>query len=271
MSVCSKILLQLNAKLGGVAYNIDFGSQIVQQHLMLVGVDSSHIKGKRTGVAMVASMSDDFNEFYNEEKIIEEKNKCQLQFNVSKFIDKAVQKYFKKNKRLPGGIVIYRQGVSLQQKEFLSNEAKAVHDLLSGNKPRSTIYGKVIPYYYILVNTKTKLKFFEKHENKYANPRPGLLVYDVVTNKDFFEFYIQPQNVTEGSATPTCYHVAYGTMKDSSLLMKFTYDLCHIYANWHGAVRVPHVLKAAEKLSKMTAEYTEGELHSNLALGKAYL
>lgn len=271
MSVCNKILLQLNAKLGGVAYNIDFGSQIVQQHLMLVGVDSSHIQGKRTGVAMVASISDDFNTFYNKEQIIEEKNKRQLQFSVSKFIDKAVQKYYKKNKRLPGGIVIYRQGVSLQQKEFLTNEAQAVHDLLSGNKPQSTVYGKSIPYYYILVNTKTKLKFFVKHGNKYTNPGPGLLVYGGVTNKDFFEFYIQPQNVTEGSATPTCYHVAYGTMKDSLLLMKFTYDLCHIYANWQGAVRVPHVLKSAEKLSKMTAEYTEGELHSNLELGKAYL
>ena len=38
-----------------------------------------------------------------------------------------------------------------------------------------------------------------------------ILVHDGVTNPNFFEFYIQPQEVTGGSATPTCYHVAFGT------------------------------------------------------------
>ena len=52
---------------------------------------------------------------------------------------------------------------------------------------------------------------------------------------------------------------------------KLTFDLCHLYSNWQGAVRVPHVLKSTEKLSKMTAKYTLEELNDNLKIGQSYL
>ena len=276
LSVCSKILLQINAKLGGSSYHVNFDNSIYQQKLMVVGVDSSHVQGKRTGVAMVASLNADLTNFYNKESIIDEKNnREQLQYCVSEFLEEALQHYYKANKALPGGVIIYRQGVSLQQKEFLKSEATAIDNFLRGKKVGSYLSGKSIPYYYILVNTKTTYKFFETSRGKqgvnYSNPGPGLLVYEGVTNPNFFEFYIQPQQVTGGSATPTCYHVAYGNLNNPGFLPKFTYDLCHIYSNWQGPVRVPNILKSAEKLSKMTAKYTKGELHKKLAIGQSYL
>ncbi len=94
---------------------------------------------------------------------------------------------------------------------------------------------------------------------------------DGVTNRNYFEFYIQPQQVTGGSATPTCFHVAYGDLNFPEMIPKFTFDLCHIYSNWQGTVRIPNVIKAAEKLSKMTAKYKLGELNSDLKTGQAYL
>ena len=39
---------------------------------MVSGVDSSHIKGKRTGVAMVSTINDSFTDFYNKEEIVKE-------------------------------------------------------------------------------------------------------------------------------------------------------------------------------------------------------
>ena len=42
---------------------------------MIIGVDSSHIKGHRTGMAMVATINTSFTNFYNKELIIEEANK----------------------------------------------------------------------------------------------------------------------------------------------------------------------------------------------------
>ena len=263
MSVCSKILLQLNAKLGGISYKALMDKTVSDRKLMAIGVDSSHIKGKRTGVAMVATINDSFTDFFNKEEIIkEENNKEQLQYCVSTFIEEAITAYNKQNKGMPKGIVIYRQGVSLQQKEYLKTEIAQID---------AACKTKNVLYYYVLVNTKTTFKFFEKTNKGYSNPSSGLLIVDGVTNRNFFEFYIQPQEVTQGSATPTCFHVAYGNLDFPEMIPKFTFDLCHIYSNWQGTVRIPNVIKAAEKLSKMTAKYTLGELHPNLKNGQAYL
>ena len=122
------------------------------------------------------------------------------------------------------------------------------------------------------MNTKSTFKFFEKDKNgKYSNPQSGLLVLDGIINHNNFEFYIQPQYVNQGSATPTCFHVAYGNLNFPELIPKFTYDLCHLYSNWQGSVRIPHVMKCAEKLSKMTAKYKLNELNEKIKIGQAYL
>ena len=261
-SVCSKILLQINAKLSGVSYTPKLTDEVKKQKLMIIGVDSSHIKGKRTGVAMVSTINTSFSNFYNKESIIEEEKKETLQLCVSSFIADALEEYKKLNKTLPGGIIIYRQGVSLQQKDYLTNEVNNIKKICNKNK---------VLFYYVLVNTKTTYKFFENVNGKYNNPGEGLLVLDGVTNRNFFEFYIQPQFVNGGSATPSCFHVAYGDLNWPEMIPKLTYDLCYLYSNWQGPVRVPHVLKAAEKLSKMTAKYTLGELNENLKVGQSYL
>ena len=265
MSVCSKILLQINAKLGGISYKINLTKEVKDRKLMILGVDSSHIKGKRTGVAMVASINDSFSDFYNKEEIINEENKAQLKFCVSAFIEEAIEEFkkVKVNKgEKPKGIIIYRQGVSFHQKQYLKDEIAQINECCKT---------KGILFYYILVNTKTTFKFFEKTNNGYINPQSGLLIIDGITNKNYFEFYIQPQQVTEGSATPTCFHVAYGNLDFPEMIPKFTFDLCHIYSNWQGTVRIPNVIKAAEKLAKITAKYTLGELSENLKSGQAYL
>ena len=265
MSVCSKILLQINAKLGGTSYKINLNKEIKDRRLMVIGVDSSHIKGMRTGVAMVASVNENFTDFYNKEEIIKEENKAQLKFCVSSFIEEAIEQ-FKKEKgnkgEKPKGIVIYRQGVSLQQKEYLKNEIAQIDEVCKT---------KGILYYYILVNTKTTFKFFEKTKNGYINPKSGLLIMDGITNKNYFEFYLQPQSVTQGSATPSCFHVAYGNLDFPEMIPKFTFDLCHLYSNWQGTVRIPNVIKAAEKLAKLTAKYTLKEMNEYLQHGQAYL
>ena len=262
LSVCSKILLQINAKLSGVSYIAKFDKSIKDLKLMIIGVDSSHIKGQRTGVAMVATINTSFTNFYNKEEIIKEEKKERFLFAISSFIEEALGKYSGLNKQLPGGIIIYRQGVSFQQKEFLDNEVINIQKVCDKNK---------IPYEYILVNTKTTYKFFEKNKNEYKNPEGGLLVINGVTNRNLFEFYIQPQQVTGGSATPSCFTVAYGNMDYPEIIPKLTFDLCHLYSNWQGTIRVPHVLKSAEKLSKMTAKYTVEELNKELSVGQAYL
>jgi aubergine-like protein len=121
LSYCSKVLLQINSKLSGVSYMPVLDKTIKERKLMIIGVDSSHIKGETkgvTGVAMVSTINPSFTNFYNKEIIIEEDNKEQLQFCISKFIDEALEKYKNISEELPKGIIIYRQGVSLKQKAY---------------------------------------------------------------------------------------------------------------------------------------------------------
>ena len=261
MSICSKILLQINAKLGGISYQTVIEKPIKERKLMVVGVDSSHFK-KKTGVAMVSTIDNSFADFYNKEEIIFEDKIEQIQFCVSTFIEEAIPIYEKKNGEKPKNLIIYRQGVSETLKEVLKIEIQQIEQVCKNHN---------ILFYYILVNTKTTFKFFEKTGNSYINPGAGLLVSDGVISKNRFEFFIQPQQVTGGSATPTRFHVAYGNMNFPEIIPKFTYDLCHIYSNWQGTVRTPNVIKAAEKLSKMTVKTTQDELNENLKLGQSYL
>ena len=64
---------------------------------MILGVDSSLIKGKRIGVAMTASYDSNFTQYFNNIYIIDEKNKEQFTFAVSGFLSDAITHLFKKN------------------------------------------------------------------------------------------------------------------------------------------------------------------------------
>ena len=258
LKICSKILLQINSKLGGITYKVDFDKVIKDRKIMAIGVDSSHILGKRTGVAMVATINDSFTDFFNREEIIEEENKEKLCYCISTFIEQAIAVYYKRNNFYPLNIIIYRQGVSFQQKEMLKKEIQQV---------RNFCRMKNLRYYYILVNSKISFKFYDK----YGNVNNSLLVADGISNRNFFEFYIQPQEVNKGVAIPTCFHVAYGNLNFEEIIPKFTFDLCHIYSNWQGAVKVPNVLKAAEKLSKLVAKYNLIEFKNESKYGQLYI
>lgn len=156
MKICSKILLQINSKLGGITYKVDFDKVIKDRKIMAIGVDSSHILGKRTGVAMVATINDSFTDFFNREEIIEEENKEKLCYCISTFIEQAIAVYYKRNNFYPLNIIIYRQGVSFQQKEMLKKEIQQV---------RNFCRMKNLRYYYILVNSKISFKFYDKYGN----------------------------------------------------------------------------------------------------------
>lgn len=279
MSIISNILIQINSKIGGTSYKIELDNEIKKKNLMLIGVDTSFIKsnsnteGGKTLVAMCASLNNTFTEYTHKKFEIDRDMKNSLVLPLSSFIYEAICEFFKVNKKLPGGIIIYRQGVSKEQKYFLTAEIEQINSLLDSKEPDSEyrlLEKAKIPFYYILVNKKTSLKFFEcealtmKKTNNcngsvynYENPDPGLLVLNSMTDPDIFEFYLQPQKVNQGTATPTNFHVAFGNMTNPEIIPKLTYDLCYLYSNWRGPVRVPAPLKYAEKLAKTSLTINE--------------
>ena len=278
-SYFSKILLQINNKLGGCNYFLNTNSLIDEGKIMLIGIDSSHIWGKknkkleqRTGIAMISTKDSQFSKFHSKQEIIEEDKEyaSETERAISLFIKEAYDKYLKENNQNPPqNVIIYRQGIAYNQLRYVEDEVKLISDMCKDLE---------IKYYYVNVNTRVTVKFFEYNlikndinSGEHRNPEQGLIVLDQITNKNKFEFYIQPQKVNIGSATPTYFHVPYGTMDCPELLIQLTYWTTFLYPNWQNSVRVPHVIKMAEKMSYMTAKFTQSELNEKLSEQQSFL
>ena len=278
-SYFSKILLQINNKLGGFNYFLETDKIIDEHNILLIGIDSSHTwrrrnNKKQIGVAMVATKDKNFSKFYSKEDIFNYNKHyySQSRMSMAAFIEEAFEQYKKENKGVyPKNIIIYRQGIAHNHLNKIELEVLKIQEICKKFN---------IHYHYVLVNTRTTIKFFEynvinrRNENtqKYKNPKQGLVILDQITNLNRFEFFIQPQLVNIGSATPTYFHVAYGDLVlPKELLIKLTYWTTYIYPNWQNAVRIPHVLKMAEKLSSVTAKFTQSALNEDLSDKQSFL
>ena len=271
-SYISKILLQINCKLGGANYFLNLDKNIFERNIIFVGINfglnSSHTweRGEKGAITMVATKDKYFSKFCTFNEIINCKDKnyiLEIQELISQFIDNLILKYKKEEGCTPKNIIFYRQGISQYAIDAIKSEIKIIEEVCNS---------KNINYYYTIVNMKTSLKLFEfntrknaKEKGNYKNPEPGLIVLDKVTDRNKFEFYLQPQKVTQGSATPTYFHVIYGNMNYPELLMQLTYWTTYIYPNWQNAVRIPHVLKLCEKFSYMTAKITRKKNNEKLS------
>ena len=277
-SYYSKILLQINNKIGGFNYFLNVDSYINNLKIMLIGIDTSHIwarKNKeleeRTGIAMVATKDKNFSKFYSKQEILvgDVHYASEATRIISSFIKEAYAKYVKENKHPPENIIIYRQGIAYNQLIYVEIEVKLIREICKELN---------LHYYYVNVNKRVTTKLFEYNSIKdsinkgnHKNPEQGLVILDQITNYKKFEFYIQPQKVTLGSATPTYFHVPYGNMNFPELLIQLTYWTTYLYSNWQNAVRVPHVIKMAEKLAYIVAKQTKKEFNENLSDKQAFL
>ena len=267
LSVVSNILIQMNTKIGGTSCIASFNEDIKKENLMIVGVDSSGYEdnGKLyQNLSFCASLDKYFTNYVNKKTTVTIEDYDNTNLPIATFMETALSEYFKVHKKFPGGVIIYRQGISKGQKNYLKTEIEQLHKIFNGDSDKKCFKDIKIKYYYVLVNKKSSLKFFEEstYNNKrnrnndkgiYDNPDSGLLICDKLISSDRFEFYIQPQKVTQGTATPTCFQVEYGNMNCPEILPKLTFDLCFLYSNWRGPVRVPAPLKYAEKLAKSKA------------------
>ena len=281
-SYFSKILLQINNKLGGFNYFLNLVDAIEEKNIILMGIDSSHKWGRMTSkynnkkicLAMVSTKDKKFSEFFSKSEIINyEKNyDLNISSEIYNFIKQSIEKYSEKNKEAPKNIIIYRQGVQHNHLKIIRNEALKIEEICKKLN---------LKYYYVVINTRETIKFFElnldnKGKNsgkmtKFKNPEQGLIISSKVTNKKRFEFYIQPQKVNIGSATPTYFRVPCGNIDNRKLLKLLTYWTSYIYQNWQNAVRIPHVVKMAEKLGSITANFTNSKLNEKLNDKQSFL
>ena len=97
------------------------------------------------------------------------------------------------------------------------------------------------PFTFIVVQKRINTRMFKvERDNALSNPLPGTVLDHTITRRYMFDYFLVPQNVRQGTVTPTHYIVVSDTAKFSpDVLQRLSYKLCYLYYNWPGPVRVP--------------------------------
>ena len=254
-SIMFNIVEQINIKMGGTNFYIDFyGENIIKKGkvYLILGLECRQVNGE-VNYFLTSTTNP------NLDRMITTYKKCK---NVKEEKEKAIYELMQsaidgisKAPHPPDYIILYRQGGNyVQNKKLAEAEVPMFNKFLNDKKASDEKFKKFNPkFIYVCCNLKGDLKFFEKGNGRYANPKSGLCVDSSVTQKDKYEFYIQPQFVNQGTATPCHYQVLYedrdnendeNNMKLEELQM-LSFYLSFYYWTWAGAVRVPGALKLA--------------------------
>jgi aubergine-like protein len=142
----------------------------------------------------------------------------------------------------------------MERKRIIASEVLPLFKFIK-DKINEQLLASDFKWAFISVNKKTDTKFFELSRDGIKNPPEGTVVDTGITNSQYYEFYIQPQYVNQGTATPSHFVV----LHDSSgmrleELEAISYNMAYYYWGWNGAIRMPAILKYAEVANKFSKE-----------------
>ena len=260
-SIQFNLIDQFNIKIGGENHHINFVKENLMKNedvFLIIGLKTQVERSTNTVKYCMTSSKNRFLNSINTSIKECENNKQAKEELLRNMFKDAIQSLMKQSPKAPNYIILYRKGgnyieniqLALDEREIFINVIVELEQMLNKSKNTTT----KIPFYYICCNLKSDMKFFEVNPNdnrSYANPKSGLIIDEGITQKNKFEFYIQPQFVNQGTATPSHYQVMCTYQHNDDILKleqleKFTFYLCYYYFTWAGAIREPGALKMAE-------------------------
>ena len=253
MAVCSKIILQIAAKMGNSLWLPEMPEKL-PKNTMIIGADVFHntFNRKQSVIGLCASYDPSMTKYYSRVKF-QGKVGEETMNNIGGLVVDSIKKYQKMSKALPELIIFYRDGVGESQfQNVLRIEIPAIK---AGFKAINENYNP--QFVEVVVTKRINDRFFVptgkpgNGGNKYNNPPSGTLVMEGVTSRDY-DFYLCAQKVTQGTCTPTHYTVLCNeSTLPEDILTKLTYYQCFNYYNWTGAIRVPACVQYASKLANL--------------------
>ena len=259
LSYWSNVLKQMEAKLCAQPFDLIIDQNLRKNPTMIVGIFISKIGNKKIRIIMTSSYSYELSNFYTQIKEVEISNKDDYIFDMMR---RAID-YFKKifNNCVPNYIIIYRKGGNEKQTQLIYlNEVTTLKSFFSNESQYFNENQKIPLWSFISVNKKTELKFFQNNNNELKNPPSGTVIDTDIINDDFYDFYIQPQYVNMGSATPVHYHCLFdSTGMPLEIMEKITYNMTYYYWNWSGPIREPAALKFADTCNNFIGKIQIGE------------
>lgn len=184
----------------------------------------------------------------------------ELSNDLSANMIKALLSYRSVNGSLPEKIIFFRDGVGEGQVPYVFN-----HEVEQLKSRLAQAYGEgQCKLAFIIVTKGIKTRIFH---NK-ANPPPGTVVDDVITDPTKYDFFLVPQSVRQGSVSPTSFSIISDNVGLSAdRMQQLAYKMTHMYFNWSGTVRVPAPCQYAHKLAFLVSTYlhrTPGQEIENL-------
>lgn len=227
-SIVQKIILQMNAKLGGTLWSV----KIPLKDTMICGIDTSHVTGPNpiTVGGFVGSINPEFTRWFSKPTI--QGKREELIGGLTASMEQCLTKYKELNNSLPERVVLYRDGVGNGQlpfvKEYEIQQFKNAFKRIDPEyKPKLT---------FVVVQKRINTKFFAmpdpKDPSKMINPKPGSILDHTVTSLYLYDFYLIPQHVNQGTTTPSHYIIMEDESKfDVDILQRLTYKLTYLYYN----------------------------------------
>lgn len=169
----------------------------------------------------------------------------------------AIQSFSNENQgNLPTKIIIYRDGVGEGMRDqIIEKEISQFKEVL---KPIYNTVTGIPPITLVVVNKRINQRMFVQGPGGRGmeNPQPGSIIdANLVENQkdnECFDFFLVPQQTTQGCVTPTHFYVSLNESKDLSkhALENVTYAFCYMYSNWSGSIKVPAPCQYAHKIAE---------------------
>lgn len=230
MSVATKVAIQMNAKIGGLPWNVD----VNMNNCMFLGFDVCHDTRDRSRSygALVATMDLKSGETRDPSRffscVTPHVNGEELSNNLPMSVIRALKQYQEIHGKLPDRLLFYRDGVGEGQTNFVYE-----HELSHLKQKLEEYYGeKPLKLAFVIVSKRINTKFFLDGQRGAQNVPAGTVVDDVVTLPERYDFFLVSQHVNQGTATPTNYNVIYDTFGlPPDKLQQMTYIMCHLYVS----------------------------------------
>jgi aubergine len=273
LSVASNIMKQINSKLGGDSVRMKMPSFVADDKVMVIGIDVCHA-GKKSVVGFTASKNASLTQYYSD-IIIQPKFQEIVKKDLDRCLSSSIDAFQKENNgELPGRIFIFRDGVGEGMRDqIIDNEVKQFKESLK------TIYkqGGIPPITLVVVNKRINQRMFVKGSDgkNIENPPPGSIIDSKLvenqTGNTCFDFFLVPQQTTQGCVTPTHFFVAMNESADVSKqdIEDLSYTLCYMYSNWSGSIKVPAPCQYAHKIAEY--HYSFDQNHQIKKTGKVDL
>lgn len=263
MSIATKVVIQMNAKLMGAPWMIE----MPLNGLMTVGFDVCHSRKEscKSYGALVATMDIKRSSKYYS-AVTQHLKGQELSNEISVKMTCALKAYRDVHGTLPERILFYRDGVGDSQlHQVFGTEVKFLKNKLD-EIYKSAGVEKGCRMTFIIVSKRINTRYFINGRN----PAPGTVVDDVITLPERYDFFLVSQSVRQGTVSPTSYNVLYDNMGlPPDKIQILTYKMTHLYYNWSGTLRVPAVCQYAHKLAFLVAE-SIGRAPSNILENQLY-